>query len=80
MEGLEQMYKLTEEEKNIPENILDEMMSYLYTNGIIIKSKTGGVSHIPIMLTPSPLPKNIYDKIFFYQIAFNKIIIKLSND
>ena len=74
------MYKLSDEEKNIPENILQEMIMYLYTNGLIIKSKAGGVSHIPIMLTPSPLSKNLYDKIFFYQIAFNKIINKLSND
>ena len=80
MEELEQMYKLTEEEKNIPDFILQEMIIYLYTNGLIIKSKTEGVSHIPIMLTPSPLPKNLYDKIYFYQIAFNKIINKLSND
>ena len=74
------MYKLEEEEKNIPENILEEMIMYLYTHGLIIKSKTNGVNHIPIMLTPSPLPKDIYDKIYFYQIAFNKIIIRLSND
>ena len=53
---------------------------YLYTHGLIIKSKTNGVNHIPIMLTPSPLPKDIYDKIYFYQIAFNKIIIRLSNN
>ena len=74
------MYKLSEEEKSIPENILQEMIMYLYTNGLIIKSKVGGVSQIPLMLTPSPLSKNLYDKIFFYQIAFNKIINKLSND
>jgi len=80
MEKLEKMYKLEEEEKNIPENILEEMIIYLYTHGLIIKSKTNGVNHIPIMLTPSPLPKDIYDKIYFYQIAFNKIIIRLSND
>ena len=80
MEELEKMYKLTEEEKSIPENILQEMILYLYANGLIIKSKISGISHIPIMLTPAPLPKNLYDKIFFYQIAFNKIIVKLSND
>ena len=80
MEEFEQMNKLTEEEKNIPEDILQEIIMYLYTNGLIIKSKNGGVSHIPIMLTPSPIPKNIYEKIFFYQLAFNKIINKLSND
>ena len=80
MEEFEQMSKLTEEEKNIPEDLVQEMIMYLYTNGLTIKSKKGGVSHVPIMLTPSPLPKNIYDKIFFYQIAFNKVINKLSND
>ena len=80
MEELEQIYKLSEEEKNIPDNIVQEMIMYLYTNGLIIKSKGQGVSHLPIMLTPSPLPKNLFDKIFFYQIAFNKIIIKLSDD
>ena len=80
MEEYEQMNKLSEEEKTIPENILQEIIMYLYSNGLIMKSKSGGVTHIPIMLTPSPIPKNIYEKIFFYQIAFNKIIIKLSND
>jgi len=74
------MNKLSEAEKTIPENILQEIIMYLYTNGLIIKSINGGVNHIPIMLTPSPIPKNIYEKIFFYQIAFNKIIDKLSND
>ena len=74
------MNKLSEEEKIIPENILEEIILYLYTHGLTMKSKSQGVSHIPIMLTPSPIPKNIYDKIFFYQIAFNKIINKLSND
>ena len=80
MEEFEQMNKLTEEEKNIPEDILQEIIMYLYTNGLIIKSKNGGVSHVPIMLTPSPIPKSIFEKIFFYQLAFNKIINKLSND
>ena len=37
MEKLEKMYKLEEEEKNIPENILEEMIMYLYTHGLIIK-------------------------------------------
>ena len=80
MEEFEQINKLSEEEKNIPKNILQEIIMYLYTNGLIIKYKDGGVNHIPIMLTPSPIPKNIYEKIVFYQIAFNKIINKLSND
>ena len=80
MEEFEQINKLSEEEKNIPKNILQEIIMYLYTNGLIIKSKDGGVNHIPIMLTPSPIPKNIYEKIVFYQIAFNKVINKLSND
>ena len=80
MEELEKMNKLSEEEKIIPENILQEILMYLYTNGLIMKSKNGGVNHIPIMLTPSPIPKNLYEKIFFYQIAFNKIINKLSNN
>ena len=74
------MNKLSEEEKIIPENIIEEIILYLYTHGLTMKSKSQGVSHIPIMLTPSPIPKNLYDKIFFYQIAFNKIINKLSND
>ena len=45
-----------------------------------MKSKNGGINHIPIMITPSPIPKNLYEKINFYQIAFNKIIDKLSHD
>ncbi len=74
------MNKLTEEEKKIPEEIIEEMISYLYLNGLIIKSKDGGVRHIPTVITPSPIIKSLFDKISFYQIAFNKIINKLSND
>ena len=47
---------------------------------LIFKLKDQGVKHLPIALYPSPLPRNLFDKIFFYQIAFNKIINKLSND
>ena len=80
MSDLETLYKLSDEQKNIPDDIKDEMISYLYSNGLIMKSKTGGVNHLPVILTGSPLAKSMYDKIFFYQIAFNKIINKLSND
>ena len=80
MEEFEKMNKLLQEEKYIHENILQEILMYLYTNGLIMKSKNEGVFHIPIMITPSPIPKNIYQKMSFYQIAFNKIINKLSND
>ena len=80
MEEFEKINKLSEEEKYIPDNILQEILMYLYTNGLIMKSKNEGVFHIPIMITPSPIPKNIYQKMIFYQIAFNKIINKLSND
>ncbi len=31
-------------------------------------------------MTPSPIPRNLFEKIFFYQIAFNKIYNKVSND
>ena len=80
MEEFGNILKLSEEEKTIPENILQEIIIYLYTNGLIMKSKNGGINHIPIMITPSPIPKNLYEKINFYQIAFNKIIDKLSHD
>ena len=80
MAEFENILKLSEEEKTIPENILQEIIIYLYTNGLIMKSKNGGINHIPIMITPSPIPKNLYEKINFYQIAFNKIIDKLSHD
>jgi glutathione synthase len=72
---------LKDTEKTIPQKIIDEMIDYLYLNGIVIKNKEGtGVKHIPITLHPSPIVKSFFDKIQFYQIAFNKIIDKISRD
>ena len=76
----EQVKTLTEEEKNLCPEKLSEFIISLYTKGLIYKLKDQGVKHLPIALYPSPLPRNLFDKIFFYQIAFNKIINKLSND
>ena len=67
-------------EEIIPQNILNEMIDYLYLNGLIIKNNEIGVTHIPIIIYPSPIIKSFFDKIQFYQIAFNKIIDKLSRD
>ena len=72
---------LKDTEKTIPQYIIDEMIDYLYSNGLIIKNKEGiGVKHIPITLYPSPIVKSFFDKIQFYQIAFNKIMDKISRD
>lgn len=76
----EQIKTLTDEEKNVCPGKISEFVSYLYTKGLIYKLKDQGVKHLPIALYPSPIPKGFFDKIFFYQIAFNKILNKLSND
>lgn len=72
---------LKDSEKNIPQYIVDEMVSYLYSHGLLIKSKDGNSCvHVPSIIYPSPIVKSFFDKISFYQIAFNKIIDKLSRD
>ena len=76
----EQMKTLSEEEKKLCPNKISEYIQALYTRGLIQKMKEVGVCHAPVSLSPSPIPKNLFDKIFFYQIAFNKIYNKLSND
>ena len=76
----EQIKTLTEEEKNLCPEKISEFITSLYTKGLIYKLKDQGVKHRPIALYPSPIPKNLFEKIFFYQIAFNKILNKLSND
>jgi len=76
----EQMKNLSEEEKKLCPNKISEYIQALYTRGLIQKMKEVGVHHAPVSLSPSPIPKNLFDKIFFYQIAFNKIYNKLSND
>ena len=75
----EQIKVLTEEEKNVCPEKISEFITSLYTKGLIYKLKEG-VKHLPTALYPSPIPKNLFDKVFFYQIAFNKIINKLSHD
>ena len=76
----EQIKTLIDEEKNISQEKILEFIISLYTRGLIYKLKTNGVKHLPMALYPSPIPKNLFEKIFFYQIAFNKILNKLSND
>ena len=76
----EQFTTLTDQEKSIcPEKIFDFIIS-LYTKGLIYKLKENGVKHVPILLYPSPIPRGLFDKIFFYQIVINKLLYKLSND
>ena len=76
----EQMKTLSEEQKTLCPNKISEFIQALYTRGLIQKNKEVGVNHVPVSITPSPIPKNLFEKIFFYQIAFNKIYNKLSND
>ena len=72
---------LKDSEKNIPKYIVDEMVSYLYSHGLLIKSKDSNTCvHVPTIIYPSPIVKSLFEKISFYQIAFNKIIDKLSRD
>ena len=76
----EQIKTLTDEEKNVCQEKINEIITSLYTKGLIYKLKDSGVKHLPTALYPSPIPRNLFEKIFFYQIAFNKILNKLSND
>ena len=76
----EQFITLNDQEKNLcPEKIFEFIIS-LYTKGLIYKLKENGVKHVPISLYPSPIPRGLFDKIFFYQIVINKLLYKLSND
>jgi hypothetical protein len=67
------------ENLTLPEWIIDEMISYLYTNGMVLKNKElNGVVHVPVTVFPSPVVKSFFEKIEFYQIAFNKMIDRMS--
>ncbi|MCQ2821125.1 MAG: hypothetical protein MJ252_28020 [archaeon] len=68
-------------DKSLPKYIMDELIANLYLFGLIKKSdKEGIMTHVPIGFTPSPIPESFFNKISFYQIAFNKILDKLSKD
>jgi glutathione synthase len=72
---------LKDSEKKIPSYVIEEMVNYLYSHGIVMKNTEGkGVIHIPSVIYPSPIVKSFFEKIEFYQIAFNKIFDKLSRD
>ena len=46
-------------ETNLPKWIVEEMVAYLYTNGLVIKKQTdGGVLHVPVVVFPTPVKKN----------------------
>ena len=74
---------MSEENKaeTLPKYIIEDMTSNLYLFGLIKDSeKEGIISHIPIGLSPSPISENLFNKINFYQIAFNKIIDKIAKN
>ena len=71
---------LKDSEKKIPSFIIEEMINYLYSHGIVMKNEKKGVIQIPCVIFPSPIVKSFFEKIEFYQIAFNKIFDKLSRD
>ena len=63
----------------LTENVVSDMVDYLYTKGIIMKNKdlTEAI-HVPICITPAPVVKQLFEKMSFYQVAFNKLIDKMS--
>lgn len=63
----------------LTENVINDMVDYLYCNSIIMKNKElTGVVHVPVCITPAPVVKQLFDKMNFYQVAFNKLIDKMS--
>lgn len=76
-----ELEQTTTVKEQLKESIIEEMIYYLYSNGIVLKNKEHtGVVNTPICIFPSPIPKTFFNKIEFYQIAFNKLIDKMSRD
>jgi hypothetical protein len=48
--------KTTNSNLKLPEWIVEEMVTYLYSNGVVMKNKDlSGVTHIPVVVFPSPV-------------------------
>ena len=44
----------------LPQWVVDEMVSYLYANGMIMKTKDlTGVCHVPVVVLPTPVRKRL---------------------
>ena len=72
---------LEEKAVELPEHIIQEMIGYLYSNGLVMKTKDlQSVMHVPVIITPTMIKKNLFEKAKFYQIAFNKMVDKMSRD
>lgn len=75
-------------EKIIPEPIVNEMTAYLYMNNMTMKTKDlSAVCHIPVSVFPTQvikrvikIQKSLFNKVEFYQVAFNRIIDRMSRD
>ena len=52
----------------IPDDIIEEMTTYLFNSGCIqpIPSTKRSITHIPTIITPTPVPKPFYDKITYF--------------
>ena len=63
--------KITE----LPQWIVDEMISFLYSNGLVMKNKDlSGTTHVPVSIFPSPVNKLIKKFYFLYLVC--KIVIR----
>ena len=65
----------------LTENVVNDMVDYLYSKGMIMKNKDlTGVIHVPTCITPAPVVKQLFEKMNFYQVAFNKLIDRMSRN
>jgi len=81
MKQVTEIEQITPINELLKDSIVEEMIYYLYMKGIVIKNKDHtGVINAPISIFPSPIKKSFYNKIEFYQVAFNKLIDKMSRD
>ena len=69
-------------ESSIPNFLVEEMIDYLYMTGHFSRSRENAsfVEHIPTIIFPTEVPLKLFEKIEFYQVAFNKLIHKMSLD
>lgn len=61
----EQKKTLTEEEKAICPKKIEEFLQAIYLRGLIQKTQETGVRHVPVSLSPTPIPKNLFEKYIF---------------
>lgn len=64
----------------MPYRLKEELVNYLYMNKLTTHNDFNTINHVDFCITPIPVVKSLFDKINFYNICIQKLLVYAAND